>query len=476
MLLWVVKELSIMKNLIIIISILLFPLFGSSRDEISIYFDGFEFDFWEYLIVEVSYTSDVDIAGGQFTIQGANVMSVEMDYEGFEVYSDPNNGMVNFISYSGNMIPAGQNHLLTVYLELTQEIFQICISAPFFLPFQIYEPIIPTIGDCLDIPGIECWGGYYDDCGVCCGGETIVECSYWNSQLDFGGAFDCAGECYGDAMLDDYGTCCGGSTGIDCVFDTDEDGIPDDIDNCPEVFNEFQLDHNENNIGDACEDLTCEELDGVVNEVYTYCESNSDCYYDSGLTLYEYSYGEGWMHFCCMGTVMNINFADEFYSSYPYLLACVDNFFVCGVDCNEYTSTCNNNSCIIIECPIDCMNVCNGDAIEDCAGVCLGDAFLNECGCVGGETGTEIDWCYGCTVDSAYNFDSEMLEDDGSCLFQGDINQSLSIDVIDIVELVGYILYTEPDEYQLWAGDLNFDNVLDVVDIVLLVEQILGAL
>ena len=104
MLLWVVKELSIMKNLIIIISILLFPLFGSSRDEISIYFDGFEFDFWEYLIVEVSYTSDVDIAGGQFTIQGANVMSVEMDYEGFEVYSDPNNGMVNFISYSYSFI------------------------------------------------------------------------------------------------------------------------------------------------------------------------------------------------------------------------------------------------------------------------------------------------------------------------------------------------------------------------------------
>lgn len=36
--------------------------------------------------------------------------------------------------------------------------------------------------------------------------------------------------------------------------DLDEDGIPDDEDNCPEVSNEDQLDTDENGVGDACEE------------------------------------------------------------------------------------------------------------------------------------------------------------------------------------------------------------------------------
>ncbi len=43
-----------------------------------------------------------------------------------------------------------------------------------------------------------------DDCGICCGGNTEVECSYWNSQYEFGGAYDCAGVCDGDAQIFEY--------------------------------------------------------------------------------------------------------------------------------------------------------------------------------------------------------------------------------------------------------------------------------
>ncbi len=38
-----------------------------------------------------------------------------------------------------------------------------------------------------------------------------------------------------------------------CQLDTDKDGIPDSVDNCPTVANPGQLDTNKNGIGDACE-------------------------------------------------------------------------------------------------------------------------------------------------------------------------------------------------------------------------------
>ncbi len=44
-----------------------------------------------------------------------------------------------------------------------------------------------------------------------------------------------------------------GSANDFCQVDTDKDGIPDSIDNCPTVGNPGQLDTNKNGIGDACE-------------------------------------------------------------------------------------------------------------------------------------------------------------------------------------------------------------------------------
>ena len=65
----------------------------------------------------------------------------------------------------------------------------------------------------------------------------------------------------------------------------------------------------------------------------------------------------------------------------------------------------------------------------------------------------------------------------GSCTDYtlGDINQDLTINVLDIVNLVNSILGSNmPSECEFYASDLNGDEILNVLDIVQLVNQILG--
>jgi hypothetical protein len=57
----------------------------------------------------------------------------------------------------------------------------------------------------------------------------------------------------------------------------------------------------------------------------------------------------------------------------------------------------------------------------------------------------------------------------------GDISSDSEINVIDVVNLINYILYIEePTDYQFWAGDINDDTTLNVLDVVLLVDLILS--
>ena len=66
-------------------------------------------------------------------------------------------------------------------------------------------------------------------------------------------------------------------------------------------------------------------------------------------------------------------------------------------------------------------------------------------------------------------------EDDFVVELYGDVNFDGSLDVTDIVLLVGFVLNTTiPTEEQELTADINQDGIVNIVDIILLVNDILG--
>jgi len=57
----------------------------------------------------------------------------------------------------------------------------------------------------------------------------------------------------------------------------------------------------------------------------------------------------------------------------------------------------------------------------------------------------------------------------------GDINQDYVINVLDIINLINFILGTEiPDNNQITLSDLNSDEIVNILDVVMLVNLILN--
>ena len=57
----------------------------------------------------------------------------------------------------------------------------------------------------------------------------------------------------------------------------------------------------------------------------------------------------------------------------------------------------------------------------------------------------------------------------------GDINLDSTLDVLDIVLLLNFILEIEfPTEDQIWLSDINSDTILNILDIIALVAIILN--
>ncbi len=55
----------------------------------------------------------------------------------------------------------------------------------------------------------------------------------------------------------------------------------------------------------------------------------------------------------------------------------------------------------------------------------------------------------------------------------GDLNQDGQVDVVDIIQLMSFILQNADQGLELWRGDLNMDDAADIIDIVLMVDRIL---
>ncbi len=61
-------------------------------------------------------------------------------------------------------------------------------------------------------------------------------------------------------------------------------------------------------------------------------------------------------------------------------------------------------------------------------------------------------------------------------LSKGDVNKDGSVNILDMVKIVNFILYPDqqPDEYERWAADLNSDQDINVLDLVWVINKVLG--
>jgi len=66
-------------------------------------------------------------------------------------------------------------------------------------------------------------------------------------------------------------------------------------------------------------------------------------------------------------------------------------------------------------------------------------------------------------------------EEDFEVELYGDVNFDGMLNVLDVVEIVGFVLNTtQPTEEQLLTGDMNQDGILNILDVINLVSQIIG--
>ena len=125
--------------------------------------------------------------------------------------------------YTGGYIEPGEYPYFKIYDQDQNETYYTEVSDNYaWHPNEFH--IIDSISVVYD-----CWGdlggnAVLDDCGVCCGGNSTNQCSYYEDEFSYGGVYDCSGECFGSAELDGCLVCTGGNTGIEpCTEDCNGD-------------------------------------------------------------------------------------------------------------------------------------------------------------------------------------------------------------------------------------------------------------
>ena len=79
---------------------------------------------------------------------------------------------------------------------------------------------------------------------------------------------------------------------------------------------------------------------------------------------------------------------------------------------------------------------------------------------------SRLPWFFGYIGEPEEDFEVELY---------GDVNFDGILNVLDIVEIVGFVLNTTtPTEEQLLTGDMNQDGILNILDVITLVSEIIG--
>ena len=184
-------------------------------------------------IVQVFYSSDVDIAGFQFDVNGSTLVSASGGTAadvGFTISSNSNTGRVLGFSLSGSVIPAGQG-ILTNLLVLGNNT---CLSD--LVLSGVDGTITSEVTNCLTVNYVPPITSGCTDSTACNynsdANEDDGSCTYAEENFDCDGNctvnVDCLGFCNGDALLDECGICNGdGST---CQENTVQYFIESDVD------------------------------------------------------------------------------------------------------------------------------------------------------------------------------------------------------------------------------------------------------
>ena len=78
---------------------------------------------------------------------------------------------------------------------------------------------------------------------------------------------------------------------------------------------------------------------------------------------------------------------------------------------------------------------------------------------------SRLDWFFDYIGEPESDFEVELY---------GDVNFDGTLNVLDVVEIVGFVLNTTtPTEEQLLTGDMNQDGILNILDVIALVSEIL---
>ena len=250
------------------------------------------------------------------------------------------------------------------------------------------------------------------------GAVTLITVGPGSVDVPVCAVVDCAGSCYGDAMLDDCGVCDGDGTScvstIDFAVDMNASQYPNaDYDNV--VINGSWNGWNGWGVP-----LADEDGDGVFTGSLT-LDPNTSFEYVVAVT----GPADGWSGWGaqfgqpgCDGTNFTATTGEGGTTSSSSLY--VDDLVLdeCGV-CGGDNSTC-----------LDCAGVPNGGAVEDACGVCAGAGV-------------------------------------------GDANSDGFIDVSDIVMIIDFSLAgTQPED--ICSSDVNLDGIANIIDIVAIVQIILG--